>query len=193
MSGIERGEVLRYLGHRGQVMSPELSDKLDCAMVLCLTFAQPRRVWAVAEDAALQLPGTRKTAVFAVTLGHDLAREIDAQQHRDMALAAMLDASATALVESVCDGVEREIGEWAGGAGLFPCPRVSPGYGALPLALHRPILRALDAERRIGLTATGSLMLMPRKSVTGLVGMSEAAVDGARGCEGCRGACSYRR
>lgn len=195
MSRIDRAEVLRYLGHRGQPMSPALAGELRRAMALCAEVARPRHLWAEAEDPALRLPLAVRTAAMAVTLGHGLAREIDAQQHRDMAFATMLDAAATALTESEADVAEAEISAWAAGEGLFPCPRVSPGYGELPLALHGPILRALNAERRLGLTATERWILTPQKSVTALVALRAAPVGGGRGCERCaaRGSCPYRR
>ena len=45
-------------------------------------------------------------------------------------------------------------------------PRLSPGYGEMPLAFSREILEKLDATRRIGVALTDSLALVPTKSVT---------------------------
>ena len=47
-------------------------------------------------------------------------------------------------------------------------PRRSPGYGELPLELSREILTKLDATRRLGVSLTESLLLVPTKSVTAL-------------------------
>jgi len=47
-------------------------------------------------------------------------------------------------------------------------PRRSPGYGDLPLELSREIIEKLDATKRIGVSLTESLLLVPSKSVTAI-------------------------
>jgi hypothetical protein len=72
--------------------------------------------------------------------------------------------------------------------GLTITRRFSPGYGDLPLDIQPALLAVLDAERRIGLTCTQSLILLPRKSVTALIGLGEslpAREQKAGSCEGC--------
>ena len=196
MSELCREEVLRYLGYRGQKMDSEFEEKLARAMALCDRVARPRYVWGLFDDPKLQLPNTCGTAVFAATLGQEISHEIDVWQRRDMSFAALLDASATQAVEQICDAAEKEIAEWAHTMGLFPASRVSPGYGDLPLTLQEPILRLLDAGRRIGLYLARSLMLAPQKSVTALVSLHAAPQKRAAvRCNLCANVaqCEYRR
>lgn len=49
--------------------------------------------------------------------------------------------------------------------------RYSPGYGNLDISIQRELLKSLDAERTIGLTASSHNILIPRKSVTAIIGV----------------------
>ena len=47
-------------------------------------------------------------------------------------------------------------------------PRRSPGYGRMAMELNRDIVERLDAARRIGVSHTDSMTLLPSKSVTAI-------------------------
>lgn len=55
--------------------------------------------------------------------------------------------------------------------GLFPNARYSPGYGDWGLDAQPQMLAAVDAQRRLGLTLTPTLLLVPTKSVTAVIGL----------------------
>ena len=58
------------------------------------------------------------------------------------------------------------------------------------------VAEALDAQRRIGLCVTGTDLLLPRKSMTALLGVSDHPVKGhLAGCGHCalRARCEYRK
>jgi len=70
-------------------------------------------------------------------------------------------------IERVMDELEDEIrATLAPGETLSP--RRSPGYGEMPLELSREIIAKLDATKRIGVSLTDSLLLVPSKSVTAI-------------------------
>ena len=74
--------------------------------------------------------------------------------------------------------------------------RFSPGYGDLPITLQNQLLDLLDAPRRVGLTASASHILIPRKSVTAILGVSDRPVaQGARSCVSCPAwaGCQYQK
>jgi hypothetical protein len=54
--------------------------------------------------------------------------------------------------------------------------RFSPGYGDLPLDTHINLLGALDTSRKIGLTVSRSLILIPSKSVTAIIGVTKKVI-----------------
>ena len=59
------------------------------------------------------------------------------------------------------------------GAGEYPTPPFSPGYGDWDLSHQGEVLDLLDATRRMGLSLTQAGMLVPEKSITALVGISD--------------------
>jgi cobalamin-dependent methionine synthase I len=85
--------------------------------------------------------------------------------------ALIMQAVGAALIERYMDGVEDEIrAELAPGEALRT--RYSPGYGDFPLAAQRDILAILDTSRRIGVSLTDSLLMVPSKSVSAVVGVA---------------------
>lgn len=154
-------------------------------------------------EAALTLPGTLAAKMLAesdtavlltVTLGAGFDRLEKEWEARDMALAAVMDACGSAWTEAACDQAEAEIR--ARFPGKYLTDRFSPGYGDLPLGLQGEFLRALDAGRKLGVTANASSLLLPCKSVTAVIGLSDRP-QGARirGCGYCglREKCEYRK
>jgi hypothetical protein len=79
--------------------------------------------------------------------------------------ALIAQAIGTAAVEKTMDELESEISSTLP-PGENLCPRRSPGYGKMELAMNREIIERLDAARRIGVSFTDSMTLMPSKSVT---------------------------
>ena len=86
---VERSEVLRYLGYRGQALTPELEAQIDDISRLCLEAAQPRSCFEVfpvepgpalrgvrllGEDIRKHLTGATHCAVMAATLGFEVER-----------------------------------------------------------------------------------------------------------------------
>ena len=211
MDEINWTEARRYLGLKREV--PELEEKLRQAGELLLSTARPRGVWRrfplsrsgkqlsfagiQTESHALSthLEGCREVCLLAVTLGVEADRLLERLTLTDAALAVMVQACAAALLESCCDRYEEAIAAEASTEKLFLRPRFSPGYGDLPLALQAPLLRALEGEKRIGLTVTGGDMLVPTKSVTAVIGLSShAGVCHAKGCATCnKKDCHFQR
>lgn len=89
-------------------------------------------------------------------------RQLSAKSAADALIA---QAIGTAAVEKVMDRLEDEIRST-----LSPCEKLkrrrSPGYGKMNLGLNREIVERLDAAKRIGVSFTDSLTLLPSKSVT---------------------------
>ena len=64
-------------------------------------------------------------------------------------------------------------------------------------AASRPsLMQLLDAQKRLGLTVTQEHILIPRKSVTAIIGLADHPLKkGARGCATCRmrETCMFRK
>lgn len=146
------------------------------------------------ELAARMLRECGTAVLLACTLGAAFEQRLRALESRDMGEAAILDACASAWVEYGCDLAESEIA--ARFPGRYLTDRFSPGYGDLPLALQPSVLDALDASRRLGVHAGESLLMLPSKSVTAILGVADRPQPArVRGCAYCsmKETCAYRK
>ena len=145
-------------------------------------------------DLAGVLAGCSEICIFAVTLGSRLDALIDRKQVSDMSEALLLEAVSNAAIENVCDNFENDLRKHLKETGKYLSDRVSPGYGDISLAIQKEICDILNSFRRIGLTVTDTCMMIPRKSVTAIAGISRNPdVYTRKGCESCNmyGRCDY--
>ena len=96
----------------------------------------------------------------------------------------------------MADNFEKDLRKEVEAEGRFLTDRFSPGYGDLPLTAQRQLCEALDTGRRIGLSLSPSLLMIPGKSVTAILGISDEPKPlRRRGCESCSlfRTCMYRK
>lgn len=141
------------------------------------------------------LLGCDKIVLFGATLGVGVDQLLFRTSKTDMARAVVLQACAAALLEEYCDACQDEIAEELKREGRFLRPRFSPGYGDFSIEYQRNVIRMLDSAKTIGLTITDSMMMVPSKSVTAVIGASTLLIHCHRqGCEACgKKDCIYRR
>lgn len=195
-------EVLRYLGSAQTVPSPELLSQLDRAAQTLLAAVTPRLLWrsfpleeTTLIGTTLTLPGEsirshlescHHCILLAATLGMEAEQLIRRAQATDLSFAVLLDSCASAALESLCDQAEEHLRSQTEARGLFLTGRYSPGYGDLPLSLQEEFCALLDTERRLGLTVSTTSLLLPRKSVTAILGISPTPPQPPKpGCTGC--------
>ena len=206
---VEISEALRYLG-AGQDAATETLVRETAAELE--RAVQPRWVYRVlpveqtgtgptvggmllpGAMAAQMLREARQAAILVCTLGAGFETLLRADSARSMARAVALDACGSAFVETGCDACEREL------AARFPdrflTDRFSPGYGDLPLSLQTELLALTDARRRLGVSLTESLLMVPSKSVTAIIGICDTPQPARiRGCAQCSRSktCTFRK
>lgn len=206
-------ETLHFLGWHGTPIEPELLAQLTEITKLAEKEAEPRSIrmrfamgkdgvpegtsfQPAGEDVKRLLSGCHEIILMAATLGAASERALLRMQAQDTARSVLLDAALSAGVEELCDDMESRMRREAELQGLYLTDRFSPGYGDMPLVQCREICAVLDTSRRIGLTVSESGIMIPRKSVTAVLGVSRNPVSRrARGCEGCvaRERCPMRR
>ncbi len=208
---IDRREVLRYMGYRGTPDEP-FSALIDQCEAQLRKTAQPRvlyRVLPLVRDeqtlmtGGLVLPGKDIAAHLnqcdrIILLAATLSAPADQLIHRagisDMTQSLILDTLASAGIEQICNQAETHIQQQL--PGQYFTWRFSPGYGDLPLSLQPKILDILSAQKWLGLTVTPEYILIPRKSVTAILGVSDTPLQkGTRGCATCqmRDTCAFRK
>ncbi len=188
LTTLDKEEVRRYAGLRPAADFPEHILEEACADGLL--HARPRAVWKIYVYAAasrkiigetpLRLTGNAITAhlasatevaVLAVTIGGDLEKAVSNYfADGDYTRGLLLDAAGTAAVEAAADAVNALIAAQAARRGFTALTRFSPGYGDWPLT-DQPAIVAL-AGGGIDLTVTATAMLVPRKSVTAVIGLA---------------------
>jgi Methionine synthase I, cobalamin-binding domain len=112
-----------------------------------------------------------KVIVFAATLGAGIDRLIRKYTVSDISRAVVVQAVAAAYIEDYCNQLNREFKEVYNNKGYFLRPRFSPGYGDFDLSYQKDIMRFLDSAKKIGLTLTESMLMMPEKSVSAVIGI----------------------
>lgn len=203
-------EVLRYLGyHGGEIPEETMADIDRCARqimeaatprLLCRTFDLEdmtpvgTSLRLEGEDIKAQLSGCHKVILLAATLGGGVETLTRRAQVGNLSDAVILDSCASSAIENVCDHAEAELRRaWEG---YYLTDRFSPGYGDLPIGLQSQFCAVLDTQRRMGLCVSQSGIMIPRKSVTAVMGISNTPVKRRpRGCAVCnlRETCAFRR
>lgn len=110
--------------------------------------------------------------LFAATLGGEVDKKINYYERISMSKAIILDACATVAIEEGCDFVEDEIRKIAIEQGKEITFRFSPGYGDLDLSIQESFIQTVEAYKNIGLTVSAHNILIPRKSVTAIIGFT---------------------
>ncbi|MCD8382549.1 MAG: vitamin B12 dependent methionine synthase, activation domain protein [Clostridiales bacterium] len=200
-SQLNEREILRYLGCSGEPPE-ELLRAVREGIALIAETARPRQIWRLfdlegahpvgtsvtfqGEDIRRHLQGCDQVILMAATLGPDVETLLLRAEVRDMAQALVLDCCASAGVEAVCDRLEGRLrAEWRE-KDRYLTDRFSPGYGDFPIGQQPELCRLLDTQRRIGLSLTSSGIMVPRKSVTAVLGIADTPRHRrSQGCLGC--------
>nr|QGT51150.1 hypothetical protein Firmicute1046_2260 [uncultured Firmicutes bacterium] len=214
---IDKTEVLRYLGCQGQTADEATERAVEEGISQLFAAAKPRYTYRVFEteilsdceevrlngsgvvlrgkDIVRHLAHSPKCALLGATLGIEADNLIRVAQNTGMLKAVVLDACATDFIEKVCDEAEKEITALAEKEGYQTTFRYSPGYGDLPLEVQPAVCAALDTARRIGVTVSDSLIMIPRKSVTAIIGFTTETAERPSPCETCtmRETCEFRK
>ena len=108
-------------------------------------------------------------AIFCATAGMEVDRMIRRHQAISPTRALFLHAAGAERVEALCDAFEQYLLEKDPSRHLTM--RFSPGYGDLKLEAQRDIFRLLNPEKHLGVSLTDTLLMVPSKSVTAVIGL----------------------
>ena len=206
-------EILRYLGHRGQEIPENVEELIRSCEQELAQAASPKAIWREypfsmeghllnmtclqTESRSLErnLRDCEKVILFAATLGSQVDVLLQRYGKLQMSRAVVLQAASVAMLETFCDEKNEALKQEYLKQGWYLRPRFSPGYGDFPLECQRPLVSALELNKRIGVTLTDSLLMAPSKSVTAVIGASRQPRNcSVQGCELCgKKDCVYRR
>ncbi len=191
-----------------------LNRQMEQAEGLLLAAAKPKGTYKVMERANIHtagfsiekhLEGCQQVILMAATLGAEVDALLRKTQVSDMALAVIIDAGASVLMEQICDNFQEIIKEEMRSSAhsvseaslhqkmdlpqreqIYFTSRFSPGYGDYPLKEQKRVIQYLEGQKKIGLYVTQDSLMIPRKSVTALIGMADQPVKGKlASCDEC--------
>lgn len=200
-------EALHFLGWRGSPVEPELlanlqhlidrtrGELMPCVVMQRFTFDAQGCLSGTTfrpkgNDVKQMLAACDEAVLMAATLGLQSERVLIRQQACSSADALLLDAVLSAAIEAVCDECEEQLRKEIEASGLYLTDRFSPGYGDMPLVQSGEICDVLQAQKKIGLTVSKSGIMIPRKSVSAIMGISK--VEPQRRPKGCA-VCDMRK
>ncbi|OLS03129.1 hypothetical protein [Tissierella creatinophila] len=201
-----KDEILRYLGYRGQTIDVVIDRMIDDTIeeIKCLIkeryvyktfnickeedgfYLKETDFYLPGEDIKDHLKNSDTCILMSATLGHDVDTKIRYYEKIDMTKALIFDAAATAFIEEFCDRVCKEIEYSLKDTNKVLTSRYSPGYGDFSIGVQQEFLSVLGCQKSIGLTASSNSILIPRKSVTAILGVIEKhEKEKSRSCNDC--------
>lgn len=215
---VDKSEVLRYLGHNGQKIDDDLNFKINQCIKETKKEIDTKYVYEIydikkdlnlntiefkntnlilkSKDISELLRDCEKCVLMCATLGFNIEKNIRRYSYKNLTKGIIIDACATTSIEEICDLIQESILEEVSKDKKSLTMRYSPGYGDLDISANKDILNVLDAQRRIGVTVTNTGIMIPRKSVVALIGITNKKTEKIkRTCENCsnRFDCEYRR
>ena len=205
ITSLNKSEALRYMGWKGKCDDPKVINLIDECEDIMLKSINPKYTYKVFEithngnevvvqgtslvfrgnDICEHLHNCERCVLLCATLSSDVDRLIRSYEALDMAKAMACDCLGSAAIEQVCDQAEIEIKNIVGDYNFTW--RFSPGYGDFPLDIQKEFLNVLDARKRVGVDTTDTMIMIPRKSVTAVIGISKNEISKKhRGCLSCK-------
>ena len=114
--------------------------------------------------------------LFAMTLGPAVDRLISRLLITSKADAFITDACCAEYLESYANAYCARVREEAAKQGFIGHPRFSPGFADFGLEFQWPLIRSLQADKKMHIALTQGNMLIPTKTITALMGLDRRNV-----------------
>lgn len=213
---LNRAEILRYLGYKDSGVTEPIERLLDLCEKETLEVIQPKYIYRryglepvpeglqisgtslilTGEDIREHLKNCTEVFLMGVTAGIELDKRIRRYMVTEPDVGVVMDSCGIQAVEEIADLAEKELEQIVVKEGYHLTWRFSPGYGDLPLETQKTLIQVLDTHRKIGVSLTESCLMMPSKSVTAILGISDTKRDIRENkCDFCnnRERCTFRK
>jgi hypothetical protein len=201
-------EVLRYLGYQaGHKVPTRILSLVDKHIQNAAQLIEPQHSFIIRDvehiegdraflgDVAFEgrilaqlMQRCKKAAIFAVTIGDLLEGQVQQLANQGRVLeAAIMDAVGSDAAEKAATSVQDRVREMAGAQSLGISFRFSPGYCDWDIGQQKMVFCAMNG-RSAGIRLTEGCVMVPRKSVSGIIGMSPHGGELERWspCKSCR-------
>lgn len=137
---------------------PILKNEGNCIELSCFSIQS--------EALAKHLQGCEAVYLMAVTLGMQTERWLHRLSILSPAKHFIADAIASAYAEAAADCIHAALAKDQALTNRF-----SPGYADLPLSVQPQLLSAINANKYLHILLNDSLLMIPQKSITAIVGI----------------------
>ncbi|MBN1699306.1 MAG: hypothetical protein JW881_17430 [Spirochaetales bacterium] len=202
--GYRRRDTPSYVREEIDTVWPEVEECDDLYGGFRLVFEEALRCEAAGfwlgriffetgEIIASNLKESEYIAVFVATAGSMISEKIySANRSNDYMKAFIQDAAGSEMAERAADYIHARIEREAGSRGMSITNRYSPGYCGWNVAEQKKLFSFLpEGFSRVSLTESG--LMIPIKSVSGVIGMGKHAVRRDYGCAICTMESCYKR
>lgn len=177
--------TLKYLGYPTNSVDTKIEAIIDQCIEEIQSICQPKFVYKQftlthdpLEIKELQLSlsypelidlfdSCHSCIIIGCTLGQEIDRYLKYLSKIDMTKMTIFDAVASSYIEEASDQYQETLSL---GEHTF---RFCPGYGSVPIELNKTLARILDMSKHIGLTIQDSNILLPQKSMIGMIGIGD--------------------
>jgi len=127
----------------------------------------------------------KMVTVFLVTIGSRLEKMVLRLAEDGLVLeSTVLDAIGSVATEMVAEFVHGRVEEVAHAQGLCVSRRFSPGYCDWAIRQQKMVFRAMDGNS-MGVRLTKECLMLPRKSVSGVIGIGPRDMKNYNPCKTC--------
>ncbi|MFC1892457.1 vitamin B12 dependent-methionine synthase activation domain-containing protein [Chloroflexota bacterium] len=175
-----------YIENAHQFISPSFSYTVrDIVLVTGNSVMIEYGVIFESEVISKLLEKANKVAVFVLTIGNYL-EDAAARLAKDRLVlqSAVLDAIGSDAVEKLADSVESQISEVAHNQGFTINRRFSPGYCDWNVNQQKMLFKAMKGDYA-GVRLTDSCLMIPRKSISGIIGIGPSEIGKYNPCNTC--------
>jgi cobalamin-dependent methionine synthase I len=212
---IDNDEVIRLSGGGDPGTNTDIQTTLYWAVDQALTLIESKGIYKIfpasSEDTYVKInhddtdavafpyPGTDRISgieaavVFVVTIGNMLEKEVESQFNDNNHLGGLfLDSTGSVAAEAIADRLAEIVADSVKDNDWKTGYRISPGYCTWNMELQSDIFRMLSVDR-IGVTLSDSMLMLPRKSISGVLFLGKE-LNPLNPCESCnRWDCKDRR
>ncbi|MFI3141734.1 MAG: methionine synthase [Clostridia bacterium] len=209
-------EVVRYLGMKADNVDDTTAQDISKAVKLLIDQADYKveyKIFSIEKKTdgvavigtnlmltgkaiASLLKDCDKCILLAVTLGQNVDALLRKLQITRLSQAVIADFCASSMVEDLCNQFNDELKSSHNDQCLFLTDRFSAGYGDLPLTIQKDFCEVLSTQKTMGLAVTSSGLMIPRKSITAIIGIAKTPqkmkISGCKYCDFYKD-CEYRK
>ncbi|NDV64742.1 vitamin B12 dependent-methionine synthase activation domain-containing protein [Bacteroides sp. 224] len=206
-------EVYEVMGYGSVTPEKEITEMVKAAINHLAAFVIPRCCYFIAKGEltattlsvgavtldigkiiSRQLRGSEQFVFFAATAGKEFEAWMDCLKDTDdIVMQYIADSLGSCLAEKTADYMEKVLQEEISSQGWLHTNRFSPGYCEWHVSEQKKLFSLFPVDRPCGIELTESSLMMPIKSVSGVIGIGRKVKKMPYSCGICGFERCYRR